>query len=832
MKKLFSKYLIHGKNMDNCKLKIFSLMLLCLSLGNLFSQPKFTRSYDTLGDAIYFRYNSNERWEKYAKVGEYSDVLVEIGDKGDRIIFWGGSSYRPFIETATLKNGLTEFEPVQRGLKSFVPNHKYLITETSRNYVDVLIPTNGDGKGIKFDTINRYSHVRIVENSPARVIVQWRYIPDFSKPRPENWTEEYFTIYPDGTCFRSIKTGTETLADYNDPSHIILQQLLFTNNGVFGLPESWIKPSALTLDETTKTNFNFLGFDKIKGCYNFEAKKSGHSRKINFEITEEVENPAILVKKWGDAGVSIMIDGEAFKNYKIGYIEEMDNDDLVLWINMRFRSGSKVSIIPIGGSLPVVRAPVRDPYKSEVPIFPESSSDPGPFGAYFTTLKYWELWDQPWRVGDYADVVVQFEQSVDRLIFWRGTSYVPHWTNDKNFWYNNEFCERRAEDAGLEGLGEPMNEHECRYTHVKIIQNNDARAVIHWRYVPCTLKYEHPFVDETGWGDYVDEYYYVYPDETCIRDVKLYTSVPNRFNEFQEVIPLVNPGMIPEDILETNALSLANVSGKVRIFDFKDGFPINDNFEDGLNIVLVGMKGKRKPFVISESYGQWHDPISRPDDTRFNHYDDWPAWPEKYRREDWARDPDNNYRNFWKFLPSHSSLMHLDWDNYESNLDGPIVFIRKILLNGMTSSNDITSLIPLTKYWEKAPLIKVKGYGFSGALYDKAQKAYQLERRISWKEKMVNRDDDKKINGKADQVVLLVLASKESPLINPCFIINNWPIDTKAELYIDGKEIAQGKNFRQGIEKSYKNWQVKSSLVIWVQHTAEKEVDFTIKMAD
>ncbi|HUX59500.1 MAG TPA: hypothetical protein VMV77_21180 [Bacteroidales bacterium] len=821
------------------KKNLFTVFLTTLFLINTnifcYSQENIqqSRSYNTFGNTVYFRYNSNERWEQYSKVGNYADIIIEIGDKGDRIIFWRGASYRPFLETATTTSYVTDLKPEQREPKSVIPNHTVVESETHKNYVDVLVPTIGDGAGLMFDVINRYSHARIVENSPARIIVLWRYIPDFSKTRPEDWTEEYFAIYPDGTCFRSVKTGTSTPEEYSNPSHTILEQLLFTNTGVYGLPQSWLKPSALNIDEITKTNFNYLGFDMVKGSYNFAAKKSGFSKIINFKITSDLENPAIFVKNWGNATVKINIDGQDFDNYKIGYVKKMDNNDLVLWFNKSFKSGSLVTITPQGSNAPIVRAPVSDPYKSKVPILPEGSKDPGPFGAYYTTLKYWDQWDQPWRVGDYADVVVQFSQSTDRFIFWRGTSNVPSWVNDSNHWYNNEFVERRAKDAGLKGLCEPMNEHETRYSNVKIIQSSDARVIVHWRYSPVSLSYEFPFVDKTGWGDYVDEYYTIYPDETCIRDVKLQTSVPNKFNEFNEIIPIVNPGMIPEDVLEMKALSLANVSGKVKVYDFSKGFPTNDQFEDSLNIVLVGIKGKSKPFAISESYGQWFDPISRPDETRFNQYDDWPAWPEEFRRGDYKRDSaKNNYKAYWKILPSHSSLMHLDWDNYESDLDGPVVFIRKILLNGMTSSSDVASLIPLTKYWGNAPVIKVTGYGFGSAIYEKSQKAYILDRRISWIDSLVNRDDDKMVNGKADKVSLQVFASKESPIINPCFIINNWPEHVKAKLYINEKEIEEGIDFRQGIEKYYTNWEVKSSLVIWIRHTSEDEVSFKIEMED
>ncbi|MGI9428653.1 MAG: hypothetical protein ACR2NM_08355, partial [Bythopirellula sp.] len=228
--------------------------------------------------------------------------------------------------------------------------------------------------------------------------------------------------------------------------------------------------------------------------------------------------------------------------------------------------------------------------------------------------------------------------------------------------------------------------------------------------------------------------------------------------------------------------------------------------------------------------GQWWDPISRPDETRFNHYDDWPAWPAKYRRGDWDRDPNNNYREFWKFLPSHSSLMHLDWDNYESDLDGPVVFLRKVLLHGMNGGKDVRDLIPLAKYWETPPQAEVVGYGFSPAEFDKSQKAYRLVRRISWIDEMVNRDDDKTVNQDADSVELHIEASAESPVINPCFVIERWPADATARLFVDGAEISDTSDFRQGIEKSWQDWEVHNSLVVWIRHQSDQPVIFKIEM--
>jgi len=760
-----------------------------------------TRSYAQLGGAFYFRYGSGQRWEKYAKVGKYADAMVRVGDGDDRLVFWRGSSYLPFLDTAT-----------------------------GKSFVDVVVAKNGDGQGLNFDRMCKYSHIRIVENSDARAIVEWRYLPDFDKPELWDWTEEYFVVYPDGICYRSVKTGTKTLEQYRRPSHTIVQQLLLTDKGICPVPRSWVKPVAVRLDRSSLSRFKDIGFDKARGSYNLETKKSGFSDVLSFKVASDVTNPALFVKGWGNAGVKITVDGKEFDNFKAGYAKEMDNDDLVLWFNKKFKAGDSVVITPVGGSAPVVRAPVRDPYKSKVPLFPESSKDPGPFGAFYTTLKYWTEWDKPWRVGDYADVVVQFDDSIDRLIFWRGTGNVPCWTNNENHWYNNEFCERRGGDAGLNGCCEPMQDHDCRYSNVRIIHSTPARVLVHWRYSPCDVGYNIPFIDKTGWGDWIDEYYYVYPDETCVRDATLYTSVPNKFNEWHEAIPLVNPGTIPEDCLDMQALSMANASGDAKVFNFEKGFPPNSDLKSGYNIILIGLKGKSKPFAICESAGQWLDPISRPGNTRFNHYDDWPAWPKKYRRSDWERDPVTHYREFWKFLPSHSSLMHLDWDNYASDLDGPVIFLRKILLNGMTGTNDVTSLVQLDRYWENAPLIKVTGYGFSGAVFDKSQKAYKIDRRISWIKELVNRDDDEKVNKDADKIDLRVLASKESPLVNPCFIINNWPESAKAKVYIDGKEVAEGKDFRQGIETDWGQWETKHSLVVWVRANSEETVNFTIEM--
>lgn len=50
---------------------------------------------------------------------------------------------------------------------------------------------------------------------------------------------------------------------------------------------------------------------------------------------------------------------------------------------------------------------------------------------------------------------------------------------------------------------------------------------MHWRYAPVSVNYDLVYVDPlTGWGDWIDEYYTVYPDGTCARKITARSSSP------------------------------------------------------------------------------------------------------------------------------------------------------------------------------------------------------------------------------------------------------------------------------------------------------------------
>jgi len=81
-------------------------------------------------------------------------------------------------------------------------------------------------------------------------------------------------------------------------------------------------------------------------------------------------------------------------------------------------------------------------------------------------------------VGNEADIVVRFDNLPGKFFFWRGTSYIPHWVTENGIWYNNEFTETWSGT----GCHEPMSDKRCQFSNVRILENNDARVVLLWRY--------------------------------------------------------------------------------------------------------------------------------------------------------------------------------------------------------------------------------------------------------------------------------------------------------------------------------------------------------------
>jgi hypothetical protein len=68
-------------------------------------------------------------------------------------------------------------------------------------------------------------------------------------------------------------------------------------------------------------------------------------------------------------------------------------------------------------------------------------------------------------------------------------------------------------------------------------------------------------------------------------------------------------------------------------------------------------------------------------------------------------------------------------------------------------------------------------------------------------------------------------ASEKSPLVNPAFVMKNWNANNFS-LEIDGNPVAEGKEFRYGVEYDVNG---KPMVVVWIKYSSAKQVKIVLK---
>ena len=470
------------------------------------------------------------------------------------------------------------------------------------------------------------------------------------------------------------------------------------------------------------------------------------------------------------------------------------------------------------------------------PLLPSGPKGPGRFGAYYTRLRYAEEWENPWRVGDSADVVVRFDETPNRLVFWRGTSYIPAWVTENGIWYTNEFYETQI--PAMETSAEPMADKQARFSHARILESNEARVVVLWRYAPVSVNYDLVYVDPlTGWGDWVEETYTVYPDGTCVRKIRVWSSDPKvkpaegkgleNFRQYHEAIIINPPGTRPEDNINAEALTLANMKGESRTYSWAleaPGYEADYDPETlsvlhrisdqdtaahkwltrprGGNILRVNLKARFSPYVIVDPRNVAIDcyagEIIR-ERSIFPWWNHWPVSQQIRSNGRWAVAPDR---------VSHSSLAHIQsWRPYEETDDG----VTMLMLNGLTEKQ-AADLLPLAKSWLSPAPFRISGAGFTAAGYDPTQRAYVVNRSCP----------------NASSVLSVELgASAESPAVNPVLLIRGWG-SAAPRVGIDGRPAPLGPDVRAGFIHGLES----DDLVLWIRKESKTPVRIVLFPTD
>jgi len=498
----------------------------------------------------------------------------------------------------------------------------------------------------------------------------------------------------------------------------------------------------------------------------FEFTPAQRSVNILMGMSRQKQRPYGTIRPYGTQMVNMFFDG------LIDEVKIFDNELSSREVKKEFKS-------------------LNANIKPELPkrVMPTGPLAPGYFGAINTTLKYYEAYDALYHIRKGSDVIVRFDQYPCEFVFWHGANYQAHMVTEKGFWFNNGFNEGWSEH----GSAEPMSDKQIKYSRVKVLESNPARVVVQWRYALIDNWNKFAFYDPaTGWGDWTEETFYIYPDMVAVREDALLSNAPRAAHEWQESMVVPGPRQKRTDLLEYAALTLGNINGEFHTYSWEKETPPHFPPEPkNPCIQLVNMKSKYKPFSIlrpqdNPKIDVYSGEIRR-DVCVFPWWNHWPV----------AQKPTDGRYAMFADRPSHSSLSHWFWDPYYES-DRVMV---KIMLTGFTDKS-AEKLLPLAKSWAYPPEVESAN---AKVKFDQVERAFIVEGQ-----------------NLPSSISFKILASKNSPLINPGIVVKGWG-EGNVTLKVDGKPIAQGKDFRVGYRHNLDN----TDVIMWLRINSQKPVTFT-----
>lgn len=456
---------------------------------------------------------------------------------------------------------------------------------------------------------------------------------------------------------------------------------------------------------------------------------------------------------------------------------------------------------------------------------PTGPKGPARFGAYTTRLSYDEDWDIRRRMGDYADIVVMFDEFPFKLIYWNGLNYYPTWWTENDIGIAHEGPETWKDSTGY--CYEAMMDRQCRYSQVKIIENTDARVKILWRFAPADMMYQLVNIDpQSHWPDWAEDVYTIYPDGVAARQVTLWTSYLPGNHSFEQEDYIIQPGLFPDDIIEKEAITLANMDGREFPFTWQNSVPtaagpkilpekpgrstVNDTrvyfgSVPGLRDPVIqwyNLKAQSKPFMIVQPVACRFGLLCPDNQWPWSLYW-WDHWPI-------ADVPSDGLQQMMiSGRPSSSCVTQTAYEKKDPHNILTDRSLTMFFLFGMTLDKTAGQLAPLARSWNQPPALELSGPGFSSEGYSVPERAYVLHGNTS---------------NRLDGIAFSLRASEASPVVNPAFVIKNWG-EAAAVLTLDGKEVPRGKDFRFGHRQTLES----TDLIIWIKAEAQAPLNFRIE---
>ena len=424
---------------------------------------------------------------------------------------------------------------------------------------------------------------------------------------------------------------------------------------------------------------------------------------------------------------------------------------------------------------------------------PDIERHPGRFGGFYTKLKYYDGWDDLWPVDQDPDIVVCFDKLPVKVVFWRGVRYGASWISGNNNWMSDQSVEAwGVGDKDQEGCFEHMQDRHCRFSHVRIIENTDARVVVHWRYALVSAYNNTWRVDpKTGWECWIDEYHYIYPDAAGIRKVAWKKGSLGFPRQFQESLPILQPGQLQSELLHQDYVHVSDYAGNIRPVSYVENpQEMDKEFARDFTVQQYNFKSDQKPFICYEPGNQmsikWNNIAGYHEHGGCNHF------PVGQARCDGRTSTTSDKPSHFGGFPISNPVIH------EKD--------KRYFWNGLYGINDMAmkQVVELGKSWAFAPEINLLEKGYVSRGFDKSERCYHLE----------------KLDASSGKLALELAGSKENPIINPAFVIKNWT-HMDAGILIDGKP---AKDARIGINRQLEG----DELVVFLFHQSNEKVNITI----
>jgi hypothetical protein len=423
-----------------------------------------------------------------------------------------------------------------------------------------------------------------------------------------------------------------------------------------------------------------------------------------------------------------------------------------------------------------------DPPLSER-CLPDGPTGPGVFGAIACALPYYPGWDALRSDGAAPDVVVRFDSTEARFVFWGGLFHEP-------LWVTQDGMRALLKVPGmLIGAYDPFLQRPDNISSsARIHSSNAARVIVHCRRPSSPKPIDSP--DEPHW---IDDVLTIYPDACGVRRT---TGLAWRDYPGTALRCVWEPGQDPCDLLNVDFLALAGLEGKTTVATLGNEYHSYDwesSPGDGIGIQWLNLESDAKPFLAAQIQ------------SARVHQHESAVLDEVPKQEMGGRYNEKEFR--WALGGGVGPFMlpgGADFWLKESRVDGGERNFE--MLFGMRAEG-MDKLQPLARGWARPPELVLASPDWRSLGWDRSQRAWRIER-AAW----------------ISELAFRIEASEASPMVRPAIVVHGWG-ERAVELSVDGALAPEGERLRQGLERQLGP----TDLVVWLDVSSTQPVDITIR---